>query len=236
MLVGRVAVVTGATGGLGPAVVQALFDAGATVVATARSAEKLARLQEGLAVPESRWMAFPADLAELATASALVDAVVERFGALHILAALAGGWQGGKVVAESDPELLEELMRLNVKTAFVSCRAALPVMLAQNWGRIVTIGSRSATTGQAKSAAYAASKAALLALTQTIAAETRSTGITANTLLISTMDTEGNRASMPQVDPARWVAPENVAATLTYLCSDEARDISGAAIPIYGRA
>ena len=236
MLEGKVAIVTGATGGLGPAVVHRLLDSGAAVVATSTSTERLAELRRELGAPDDRWMELSADLFDPASVQILVDTVVERFGAIHILAALAGGWQGGKSVAESGPELLEQMIRLNVTTALLPTRAVLPVLIAQQWGRIIAIGSRSSVSGQAKSGAYAASKAALLALTQTIAAETRSAGITANTLLISTLDTAANRASMPQADPAKWVRPDRVAAMVVYLCSEDAADVSGAAIPVYGRA
>jgi NAD(P)-dependent dehydrogenase (short-subunit alcohol dehydrogenase family) len=121
-------------------------------------------------------------------------------------------------------------------TAFNICRAVLPHMIASGWGRIVTVGARGAVTGQARSAAYSASKAALLALTQSIAVETSDQGVTANTILVSTIDTAANRAAMPKADHAKWVEPVQIAAAVRYLCSEDAAAISGAAIPVYGRS
>lgn len=234
MLAGKIALVTGATGGLGPAVVRLLADAGAAIVAVSRQEAELAALQCEVAVPDDHWLAQPADLTDPIAPRAVVDAAVRRFSQVDILVAVAGGWRGGKTVADTDLETLEWLLRINLVTAFNACRAVLPVMLDHGWGRIITVGARSAVGGQARSGAYAASKAALLALTQSIAAETRGKGITANTVLLSTIDTPGNRAAMPDADRSRWVAPEQVAATIRFLCSDEAASISGAAIPIYG--
>jgi NAD(P)-dependent dehydrogenase (short-subunit alcohol dehydrogenase family) len=168
-------------------------------------------------------------------AKAVVAAALDHFGHLDILAAVAGGWRGGSTVTETAPLDLEWLLGINLLTAFNASQAVLPGMLAQRWGRIVTIGARAAVGGQARSGAYAASKAALLALTQSIAAEMRSGSITANTVMVSTIDTPANRAAMPESDHHHWVMPEQIAATVCFLCSEEAAAINGAAIPVYGR-
>lgn len=228
--------VTGATGGVGPAVIRALHDAGVSIVATSREASKLARLQDEVGVEDALWLSQPADLTDPRSARTVVEAAAKRFGAVDILLAVAGGWRGGTPVPETDIETLKWLLDINLVTAFNACRSVLPGMLARNWGRIITFGARSGVGGAARSGAYAASKAALLALTQSIAAETRLSGVTANTLLLSTVDTPGNREGRPEADAGRWVAPEQIAATVRFLCSDEAASINGAAIPIYGRA
>lgn len=232
----KVVWVTGASGGLGAEVVRMFAEAGAAVVATSQGETGLGLLQERLAIPDDRWLGFAADLTDARAAQAVVDAALARFGHMDILAAIAGGWRGGVTVAETDPTTLDWLLRVNLRTAFNACRAVLPSMTAQGWGRIITIGARGAVGGQARGGAYSASKAALLALTQSLAAETRQAGVTANTLLISTIDTPANRAAMPAADHSRWVTPEQIAATLRFLCSDEAGAISGAAIPVFGRA
>jgi len=216
-------------------VVRALAGARASIVATSRNKDELRTLQTEIGIPDAGWLACPADLTDGKAVEAAAGAARGRFGRLDILVAVAGGWYGGLTVAETDPAALEWLLRINLATAFNACRAVLPGMLAQGWGRIITIGARAAVGGQARSGAYAASKAALLALTQSIAAETRSSGITANTVLVSTIDTEANRAAMQESDHNRWVAPEQIAATVRFLCSEEAAAISGAAIPVYGR-
>lgn len=236
MLTGKVAWVTGATGGVGPAVVQALAEAGATLLASARDAAEIAALATTYAIPEERWLALPVDLTDATAVQAAVARGVDRFGRIDILVAVAGQWRGGAVVAETDPAILDQMWRVNVLTAFHACRAVLPHMTANGWGRIITFGARAATTGQAKSGAYAAGKAAVLALTQSIAAEVRAGGVTANTLLLSTVDTPDNRAAMPTADVTKWVRPEQIAGAVRFLCSEEAAAINGAAIPLYGRA
>lgn len=236
MLAGKVAWVTGATGGVGPAVVQALLATGATVVAAARREEEFAQLAAQAGAPGERWVAQAMDLTDPAAVNAAVAAILEQQGHIDILVAVAGGWRGGQPVVETGLDTLDWLWRINMITAFNACRAVLPAMLAQRWGRIITISARSALGGQARNAAYAATKAALLAFTQSLAAETRQAGITANTLLLSTVDTPANRAAMPTADHSRWVAPEQIAAAVRFLCSEEAAAISGAAIPVYGQA
>jgi NAD(P)-dependent dehydrogenase (short-subunit alcohol dehydrogenase family) len=233
---GRVTLITGATGGVGPAVAAAFAQDGATVVAAGRSQAGLADLRTELGLPAGRWAEYAVDLADPAASQALVDAIVARFGRVDILVAVAGGWRGGETVEATDPGTLDWLLRTNLLTAFNVCRAVLPVMQSNGWGRIVTIGARSAVSGQARSGAYAASKAALIALTQSIALETRNQGVTANVMLASTIDTPANRASRSAADPDRWVTPAQVAAAIRFLCSEEAAAISGVALPVYGRA
>jgi NAD(P)-dependent dehydrogenase (short-subunit alcohol dehydrogenase family) len=221
---------------VGPEVVRNLAEAGAAILATARDEAALAALQGQVGVPDARWLAAAADLAASAAAGVVVQAGVERFGAVDILVAVAGGWRGGATVIDADPADLDFLWRTNLLTAYHACRAVLPAMIGRGWGRIITFGARAAVAGQAKSAAYAASKAGLVALTQSIAAETRQSGVTANTLLLSTIDTPANRAGMPSADTSRWVSPPQVAAAVRFLCTEEAAAITGAAIPVYGRA
>lgn len=236
MLTGRVAWVTGATGGIGPAVVRNLAEAGVAIVATARDEAALAALQQEAGLPAERWLAAAADLADSAAAAQVVRAGAGQFGAIDILVAVAGGWRGGATVVDADPADLDFVWRVNLSTAYNACRAVLPHMIDRGWGRIITFGARAAVAGQARSAAYAASKAALIALTQSIAAETRQSGVTANTLLLSTADTPANRAAMPSADTARWVSPEQIAAAVRFLCTEEAAAITGATLPVYGRA
>lgn len=236
MLTGKIVLITGATGGVGPAAARMALDEGAAVVATARSLEELDALRDALGAPADRWLSAPADLAVAAEADAVVGAAIRQFGGLDVVCALAGGWRGGKLVAETDPATLDWLWRINVVTAFNTCHAALPQLAARGWGRIITFGARSAAAGQARSGAYAASKAGVVALTQSIAAEVKGSGMTANVLLLSTVDTPSNRTAMPDAKRERWVTPEQIAATVRFLCSDEASAINGASIPIYGSA
>ena len=126
------------------------------------------------------------------------------------------------------------MLALNLRAAFLLSRAVLPGMLEAGWGRIVHISSKTAVAPRAKQAAYAVSKMGLITLTEVIAAEVKDSGITANVILPSIIDTPANRESMPKADPAKWVEPEHIAATMRFLCSEEAASINGAHIPIYG--
>ncbi len=126
------------------------------------------------------------------------------------------------------------MLDMNFRAAFYTVRAVLPGMRAQGGGRIVAIGSRAAVEPSPALSAYAASKAALVSLIRTVAAENKDAGITANVVLPGTMDTPANRAGMPAADPSKWVQPAHVASLLLYLASDQAAQISGAVIPIYG--
>jgi NAD(P)-dependent dehydrogenase (short-subunit alcohol dehydrogenase family) len=127
----------------------------------------------------------------------------------------------------------ERVLALNLRTAFLISRAVLPAMLDAGWGRIVHVSSKAAVAPRAKEAAYAVAKMGLITLTEAIAAETKGSGVTANVILPSIIDTEQNREMMPKSDPARWVPPADIAAMMRHLCSQRAASISGARIPIY---
>ena len=149
---------------------------------------------------------------------------------------LVGGFAGGQPVWETRDDTWQRMLDLNLNTAFYMVRAVLPHMVAAGRGRIVAVGSRTGVEPAANFGAYGVSKAALTALIRTIAAEVRQTGVTANLVLPSVIDTDANRAASPTADFSRWVRPESIAALLLWLASDAAADVNGAAIPIYGRA
>lgn len=222
-------VVTGAGGALGAGVVRALAGSGQRVIAVERNAVKAE--QEFAGIGGIRVLSF--NVAEPAEwASALGDADV--VGAVLI----AGTWRGGDRFFEGDADATwRTLMSANVETARASLQAVLPRLVARRAGSIVAIGSRTAVRPWegAKSAAYAASKAALVALVQATAAEVVADGVRVNAVLPSTIDTPANRAAMPKHDPSTWVSVESLSGVIAFLLSDAARDISGAAIPVYGR-
>jgi NAD(P)-dependent dehydrogenase (short-subunit alcohol dehydrogenase family) len=229
-------VVTGASGALGSALVRALSRGEARVVAIGRGVEQ-ARLDEELG--KGRALAAAFDLVAKAgwdeLAARLASEGLEVTGA--VLA--AGGWRGGKMLhAESDDATWTAMLGSNLETARVSLLALLPGMVERKRGSIVLVGSRAAERPweSAKAAAYAASKAAVVALASAVAAEVREASVRINVILPSTIDTPQNRASMPSADPSRWVTPESIADVVAFLLSDASRDISGAAIPVYGKA
>jgi 3-oxoacyl-[acyl-carrier protein] reductase len=226
-LEGKVVVITGATGGLGTSVTAAFLEAGARVAAVDRAASREAT---------DDFMAVAADLSALAGAKSAVDAVIARWGRVDVLVHLIGGFAGGTSIADSDDAAFDRMMNLNLRTSFHMFRAVVPQMRAQGGGRILAIGSRSAVEPSPMSGLYAASKAALVSLVRTMAAENADRAITANIVLPGTMDTPANRASMPTADFSQWVPPSQVASMLVHLASDSASAITGAVIPIYGSA
>ncbi len=232
----RVVLISGATGALGQAASRLFAGAGARLALTARSPEALDGLAEALNLPADRLFTHPADVTDAASVDGLVRQTVTRLGQVDVLLHVAGGWRGGQTVAETALDDLDFLMALNFKSAFLLCRAVLPHLTAQGWGRIVAVGARTAVQPGRRSGAYAASKAALIALVETIAAEVKGTGVTANVVLPSTIDTPANRRAMPKADFAKWVPPEQIAAAMLYLCSAEAAPVNGARLPLYGEA
>ena len=230
----RVFLITGATGALGSVVTREFAHTGACLALTGRSEEKLEQLIVETELPPECVFFATADVTHEDGATTLVDAVLARFGRIDVLLNTAGGWSGGKAVAETAVEEWEHMLALNLHSAFFLSRAVLPHMLEAGWGRIVHVSSKAAVAPRAKRAAYAVSKMGLITLTEVIAAEAKGTGVTANVILPSTIDTPANRASMTKADPSKWVPPERIAATMRFLCTDAAGSINGARIPIYG--
>lgn len=231
-LEGKVALITGASGGLGGAVVRRFAAEGASLVLPERTPGRLQSLLSDIAAPV---LTVTADLTDPAAVAQLVDQGVARFGRLDILVNLVGGFRGGTPVVEMDEADWDAMMTLNLKTAFLISRAALKPMLSQGSGKIVHVASRSGLQGTANQAAYAASKAGVIRLTESLAAEVRHQGINVNCVLPGTIDTVANRRAMPKADFSKWIAPDDLASVILFLCTDEARAIHGAAIPVYGR-
>jgi NAD(P)-dependent dehydrogenase (short-subunit alcohol dehydrogenase family) len=164
----------------------------------------------------------------------LVAGVVDHFGGLHVLLNTIGGWGGGKTVGDTPVEQWEWMLTLNLRSAFLISRAVLPHMLEAGWGRIVHTASKSAVAPRRKQAGYAVAKMGVVTLTEVIAAEVEGTGVTANVVLPSVIDTPDNRRAMSRADTSKWVPPQHIAATMRFLCSDAAATVNGARIPIYG--
>jgi NAD(P)-dependent dehydrogenase (short-subunit alcohol dehydrogenase family) len=230
----KVVLISGATGALGSAVTREFAQTDARLVLTARSEQKLERLIAEADLTAEQTLTIAADVTQPHGVRELVDAAVAHFGRVDVLLNTAGGWAGGEPVAETSVEEWDHMLGLNLRSAFLLSRAVLPLMLEAGWGRIVHVSSRTAVAPRAKRAAYAVSKMGLITLTEVTAAEVKGTGVTANVILPSVIDTPANRASMPKADPSKWVPPERIATTMRFLCSDAAASINGARIPIYG--
>jgi NAD(P)-dependent dehydrogenase (short-subunit alcohol dehydrogenase family) len=232
---GKVVCVAGATGYLGSVVAAMSVKAGARVVLLGQSEERLGALRSDLCLKDSRCLAFSVDAGDSHAVSQIMEVVVKQMGRIDVLFNTVGGYQGAAPLWETPDEVWQAMWRLNVVSCVNLNRAVLPPMLAGKWGRVVNIAAKTALEPRKNGAAYAAAKAAVIALTQTLALELKGTGVTSNVILPSVIDSPTNRESMPGVDPNRWVRPAQIAATMLFLCSDEAAAINGAAMPVYGQ-
>ena len=234
----RSVVVTGATGNLGHAVVRAYLEAGAHVAIPTRDAAKANALRALLgalagADGDPKLLVADADVADRASMDAFVERVLRAWGRLDVLASLAGGFGTGPA---DDIAKIDALWEQNVATVVVPAAACLVPMRARGYGRIVSVAAGSALKAGRNTAGYAMAKGAVVRWTEALAAETKDQGITANAILPGTIDHPVNRANMPKADPKTWVQPDEAAALILFLTSSEASGITGAAIPITGRA
>jgi NAD(P)-dependent dehydrogenase (short-subunit alcohol dehydrogenase family) len=223
-MVGMSVLITGANGGLGTAVCEAFLKTGATVIGVARTWTEAVS-----------FLTLSVDLTTAEGCDAMVAQALEH-GPIDVLVHLLGAFGGGQPIAETSDKTWDGMMTLNLRAAFCAMRAALKPMTAAKYGRIVAVGSRASVEPLPNYAAYSVAKAALVALVKNVAAENKDLGITANVVLPSTIDTPLNRQAMAKADFSSWVKPESIAKTLVWLASREAGDISGAVVPIYGRA
>jgi NAD(P)-dependent dehydrogenase (short-subunit alcohol dehydrogenase family) len=237
-LSGRVAVITGGVGGVGRAVSAAFAAAGADVVIVETEAQRAAAeaLAGQLAAAGHRTRFVAADVLDEASVAAMVGRVRGEAGRLDVLVNLVGGFAAGQPITELDLATWQHMQDLNVRSAFLVSKHAARAMTEQGGGVILNMSSRAARSGRKNAAAYAVAKAAVITLTEVQAEELRDAGVRVNCLLPSIVDTPANRAAMPAADHGRWPKAEEVARVLVFLASDDARLISGAAIPVYGRA
>lgn len=223
---GRVVAITGAFGALGSAVVRAVLAEGAQVAAIDRAAAPHAAL-DGAA------LFGDVDLSSDTGAKAAVDAIVARFGRIDALVNIAGGFQW-ETVADGSLATWNAMFEANLRTAVAACHAVLPY-LPDNTGRIVNIGANGAMKAGAGMGAYAASKSGVARLTEALAEELKTRGITVNALLPSIIDTPANRKDMPKADFGTWVRPEQLADVIMFLLSAKSSAITGALLPVTGR-
>ena len=233
----KIVLVAGGTGGLGREVTMAFLEAGASVIVTYRNAEEFAVVvasaeRIGATPPDGEAV----DVTDAAAVEKFVAGVAAKHGQLDILVNTVGGYAGGKNLWEVNPHTYDQMLQLNLKAGFVLARAVVPVMIRQNRGWIVNIASKAAVDHAAGGALYAASKAGALALFDSLAAEVKPYNICVNSVLPSIIDTAANRKAMPEADFSKWPKPEEIARVILFLCSEEARVIHGAAIPVYGKS
>jgi NAD(P)-dependent dehydrogenase (short-subunit alcohol dehydrogenase family) len=229
---GHVILVTGGTGALGAAVALGALEAGATAVVTYRDArDRDALAGRALAPARERLHGVQADVTDGDSVRRLVDEVMARHHRLDALVNTVGGFAMGDLLA-TEERAWDAMLMLNLRSAYLCCRAVLPAMLESGRGRIVNVASRSVVPPTGGFIAYTVSKAGVIALTQALAHEVRGRGVTVNAVLPSTMDTEANRRAMPGSDRKGWVTPESVSRAILFLASDAAADVSGTLLAI----
>lgn len=232
----RVALITGATGGLGKSVATTFVKNGVNVAVSYRHEESLERLLESLGPQREAVFSVKADTGDETQVNELLAQVLAKFGRLDMLINLVGGWKGGQTIAETSEATWDFMMNINLKSVFLCSKAAFPHLIRQPSSSIVNISSRAAIQVTAGNGPYAVSKRAVIALAETLAEEGKEHGLRANALLPTVIDTEANRQAMPQADFSTWVKPSEIAGVAYSLTSHEAKAVSGAAIPLYGRA
>ena len=230
----RVVLITGATGDFGPYVARAFADTGARLALTARKLDQAQSLAADLGLGDDRGLPSVVDVTQADSVAAWVAAVLAKWGRVDVLVNVAGGYKPGAPVTDLQETDLDFMFNLNARSAFLTCRAVIPPMLAQGGGKIVNIGAKAGLLAGRKSTAYAISKAAVLRLTEALSAELRESNINVNAIIPSTIDTPGNRAGQPNADTSKWVAPADLAAVAVFLASAAARAIHGAQIPVFG--
>jgi len=232
----NVAVVTGGTGGLGRALLPHLVRRNFRIAVTYLIPEQARSLEDELDLDEDRLMLRRCDCTDPTAIGAVMEEVSATFGPINVVAALVGGWAGGRDIAETDDVRLDRMIDLNLRSAFYTLRAAVPQVAAADWGRLVAVGSRAAYDTPAGQAAFNATKAAVIAIVQTLAKELDHTNATANVLVPAVIDTAATRAALPYADFVNWPKPSEIAVVLDFLLSPASEVINGAAIPVFGKA
>ncbi|HKW17078.1 MAG TPA: SDR family NAD(P)-dependent oxidoreductase [Terriglobales bacterium] len=231
---GKVALIAGGTGGLGRAVAVGFLGEEATVVVTYVKAEEFAGLKSASGKDGSRLQGHQVDVTSESAVGELVDRLVAEHGKIDILVNSVGAYAGGPKLWETAPSVFETMLSLNLRSGYVLSGAVGKAMLRQKSGSIVNIASKAAFDHAAGASAYVASKAAAVAMIDSLAEELRGTGVRVNSILPSIIDTPANRRAMPGADFSKWPKPEDIAKVILFLCGDDASVIHGASIPVYG--
>lgn len=231
---GKIVLVAGGTGGLGRAVSLAFLNEGAQLIVTYRKDQEFRQLTVAAGANAPRLAGQQVDVTDETAVQRLVEQIVAKHRRLDVLVNTVGGYVGGTSLWDLDRREFDRMLELNLRSGDVLSRAAVKAMLQQNEGAIVNVAARAALEHGAGVAAYAASKAAAVALMDSLAADLQGKGVRVNSILPSIIDTEANRVAMPAADFATWTKPEDIARVILFLCSEDAKVIHGASIPVYG--
>lgn len=235
MSTANVAVIPGGTGSVGRCLIPLLLDRGFRVAATYLLPDEATSLEEDLDYDEDQLILRRLDVSNATAVNKFMTDAVEAYGPINVMASLVGGWSGGRDVAETDDVRLDRMIDLNLRTAWNTTRASIPLM-SEEWGRIILMGSKHALDAPAGQAAYNVAKSGVLALAKSVATELLDTQTTCNALLPSVINTDATRAALPYADYVNWPQPEEIADVISFLASPQSKVINGAFIPVWGSA
>ena len=226
----------GGTGGLGRAVALRFLEDSCATIVTYRGQEEFDALKGAAQTRAQSLEGNVVDVTDEYAVRKLAETILAKHKRIDVLVNAVGAYAGGVPLWETDAGVFERMFALNVRSGYVLSRVVVPVMLQQGKGAVVNVASRAAVDHAAGASAYAASKAAALAMMNSLAADLKGTGVRVNSVLPSIIDTEANRKAMPRADFTTWPKPEDIARVIAFLCSDEAKLIHGAAVPVYGKS
>ncbi len=230
----KTVLVAGGTGGLGRAVSLGFLEEGAQVIVTYFREEEFAALKTAAGANGASLTGYRVDLTAEAAVIEFVGKILSDNHQLHFLVNTVGGYAGGVKLWGGDSKVFDQMLALNLRAGLLLLRAVTPAMVKKGSGAIVNVASRAAVVHDGGASAYAASKAAALAMVDSLAEDLKGTGVRVNSILPSIIDTEANRKAMPGADFGKWPKPEDIARVILFLCSDDAKLIHGAAVPVYG--
>jgi len=233
---GKVILVAGGTGGLGKAASLAFLNSGAHVAVTYLRKDELAALQAEAGERSSYLSGYLVDVTDDGQVRKAVEGIVASHGRVDVLVNAVGGYAGGIKLWETDPKVFSQMLDLNLRSGYLLARNVVPLMLKQGGGAVVNIAAKAAFDHAAGASAYAASKAAAVAMMDSLAEDLKGTSVRVNSILPSIIDTSTNRRAMPNADFSKWPKPEEIARVILFVCSEEARLINGASIPVYGNS
>lgn len=230
----KIVLVAGGTGGLGRSVSLAFLAEGARTIVTYRKETEFAELQKAAGTNTVLLEGHTADVTDETAVRSLVDSIVASHGRLDVLVNAVGGYAGGVKLWDLETRTFEQMLSLNLRSGYALARAAIAPMLEQRSGAIVNVAAKAAVDHGAGASAYAASKAAAVAMMDSLAEDLKGTGVRVNSILPSIIDTETNRKAMPDADFATWPKPEDIAHVVLFLAGDHAKVVHGVALPVYG--
>ncbi|HLJ86618.1 MAG TPA: SDR family oxidoreductase [Candidatus Angelobacter sp.] len=233
-LSGKSVLIAGGTGGLGKAVSLSFLKEAARVSVSYRNPDELTSLIKDAGRDAASLKGYQVDVTDDASVHRFAEGIVADTGRIDVLVNCVGAYAGGIPLWQTEPKVFDRMLDLNLRSGYLLCRAVVPVMLKQQSGAIVNVSSKTAFDHGAGASAYAASKAAAVAMLDSLAADLKGTGVRANSILPSIIDTDVNRKAMPGADFSKWPKPEDIAHVILFLCSEDSKLVHGAAIPVYG--